>query len=64
MEFLFSGGEHFFLLEPMVIRLYLGAALCCIYIFFFFALDVCCWAIHVRRSYIYFVIYVSYFTAY
>ena len=61
--FLLIGGVSI-VLEPVVIRLYLGVALC-IYIFFFFlAIDVCYWAIHVRRRYIYFVIYVSCFTAY
>ena len=46
-----------------MIRLYLGAALCCIYIFFL-ALVVCCWAIHGSGRYIYFVTYVSCFTTY
>ena len=59
--FLLIGGV-LIVLEPMVIRMYLGAALC-IYIFFL-ALDVCCWAIHVRGRYIYFVISLSCFTAY
>ena len=59
--FLLIGGVSI-VLEPVVIRLYVEVALC-IYIFFL-AIDVCYWAIHVRRRYIYFVIYVSCFTAY
>ena len=50
---LFSGGDFFFFfwsLEPVEIRLYLGASLC---IYFFWLLMYSCWDYHFRGSYIY-----------
>ena len=50
LEFCFQGEIFLLSLEPVEIRLYLGASLC---IYFFWLLMYSCWDYHFRGSYIY-----------
>ena len=50
VEFCFQGEIFFLSLEPVEIRLYLGASLCT---YFFWLLLYFCWDYHFRGSYIY-----------